>query len=70
MTVFQAPSDLTSSQSGVTKLPRTLEECQRRIIVLQANNAELQSRLQNWSDISGTSPTGNNQVWRTFQILQ
>ncbi|XP_053407829.1 centrosome-associated protein CEP250-like isoform X3 [Mercenaria mercenaria] len=54
---IQAPSDLTSSQTANMKLPRTLEECQRRIIVLQSNNAELQSRLQQQDmDISGTSP--------------
>ncbi|XP_060555067.1 centrosomal protein of 290 kDa-like [Ruditapes philippinarum] len=54
---IQAPSDLNSSQSSNMKLPRTLEECQRRIIVLQSNNAELQSRLQQQDmDISGTSP--------------
>ncbi|XP_052248962.1 centromere protein F-like isoform X3 [Dreissena polymorpha] len=43
--------------SGSMKLPRTLEECQRRIIVLQTTLAELQSRLQTQNkDFSGNSP--------------
>jgi hypothetical protein len=54
---LQAPSDLKTSQTNNMKLPRTLEECQRRIIVLQSNNAELQSRLQQQDmEFSGTSP--------------
>ena len=43
--LLQAPSDLESSLRENNKLPRTLEDCQRRIIMLQANNAELQGRL-------------------------
>ncbi|KAL4232118.1 hypothetical protein ACF0H5_009693 [Mactra antiquata] len=76
---IQAPSDLNSSQISNMKLPRTLEDCQRRIIVLQTNNAELQSRLQQAStNISGTSPqemsVGSNRMvpvpQAEYQLLQ
>lgn len=53
------------------KLPRTLEDCQRRIIVLQTNNAELQSRLQQASmDISGTSSQEVGQDSRMVPVPQ
>ena len=41
---FQAPDASTAGRETNFKLPRTLEECQRKIIALQASNAELQSR--------------------------
>ncbi|KAL3865001.1 hypothetical protein ACJMK2_006637 [Sinanodonta woodiana] len=46
----QGPVELTAVQKE--KLPRKLEDCQRRIIALQVQNNKLQSRLQQYQSVS------------------
>lgn len=53
----QASDQSLSGRETSFKLPRTLEECQRKIISLQAKNAELQSRTQQNQNISGPDGT-------------
>ena len=65
--ILQAPDQ--GSCGPDFKLPRTLEDCQRKIIALQASNAELQSR--NISDDNGTVrvPEAQYQDMRTRASL-